>query len=125
MSVEGGHLRLLWVQHAGELGLRAAGAGDERPAGLELFDVVGVDDEFAAAAAGAGLAFGVREALVGALGVKPRAAGAGDSGDRFGGVRDDLAVGDQGGEVAEDLVGEARGGRGGGGRRAPGCRAAG
>jgi hypothetical protein len=46
---------------------------------------------------------------LGALGVRPRPAGA-DHARRhhLGGLRDDLAVSDQGGDVAEDLVGEGR-----------------
>ena len=44
------------------------------------------------------------EAVVGALGVHPGAAGAGDGGDLLGAVGDDLAVSDEGGDVAQDLV---------------------
>jgi hypothetical protein len=67
-----------------------------------------MDGEFAAAGAGAGVLTTGRavEALVGALGVDPGAVGAGDGGELFGGVGDDLAVGHEGRDVPEYLVGE-------------------
>jgi hypothetical protein len=68
-----------------------------------------VHDELARARPGAlaGRHPGAEEALR-ALGVRPRAAGTDHAGERLGGLGDDLAVSDQRGDVAEDLVGERR-----------------
>ena len=45
---------------------------------------------------------------LGAVGVLPGQPGAHHAGQRLRRLRDDLAVGDQGGDVAEDLIGEHR-----------------